>query len=124
MQSGVVNPQVRRLDILALAAVALCIPDFALAQVDTIRGAIAPTKITLTEAGCRPNAIAAQAGKTTFLIQNDRNGEGEWEILNQEEFVVEEREHIPPGASAMMIASLDSGVYEMVCGSLSSPMGF
>lgn len=123
MQSGAANLRVRRLDIFALAAVALCIPDFALAQADTIKGPVAPTQITLTEAGCRPNAIFAQAGKTTFLIQNDRKGEGEWEILNREEFVVDEREHIPPGVSASMTANLDSGVYEMVCGLLSSPMG-
>ena len=77
----------------------------------------------MTEAGCQPNAIAAQSGKTTFLIWNDRKSEGEWEILNQEEFVVAEREHIPPGVSATLTANLDSGVYEMVCGLLSSPMG-
>lgn len=124
MQSGVVSLQVRKLSVLAfLAATALFIADFALAQADTIRGPIVPTQITLTEAGCQPNAIAAQAGRTTFLIQNNRKGEGEWEILNQEEFVVDEREHIPPGAAATMIANLDSGVYEMVCGLLSSPMG-
>jgi iron uptake system EfeUOB component EfeO/EfeM len=98
MQSGFVNLQARTLDIFALAAVTLCIPDFALAQADTILRPVAPTQVALTEAGCQPNAIAAQAGKTTFLIQNDRKGEGEWEILNQEEFVVAEREHIPPAS--------------------------
>lgn len=124
MQSGVADPLLCRLSILALLAAAVpYIPDFALAQADTIRGPIAPTQITLTEAGCQPNAIAVQAGRTTFLIQNNRKSEGEWEILNQEEFVVAEREHIPPGVAATMTANLDSGVYEMVCGLLSSPMG-
>jgi iron uptake system component EfeO len=102
---------------------AICVSNFALAQADATRDDIEPTQIILTEAGCQPNAIAAEAGKITFLIHNNRKGEGEWEILNQEEFVVDEREHIPPGVSATMTANIDSGVYEMVCGLLSSPVG-
>jgi iron uptake system component EfeO len=78
--------------------------------------------ITLTDAGCQPALISVRAGSSSFLIQNDRKGEGEWEIL-KDDFVVDETEHIPAGALRTLTAKLDAGAYDMVCGLLSSPMG-
>jgi iron uptake system component EfeO len=110
------------LSALALVIGALGVAGDALGQADAAPIAPGPILVTLTDAGCQPNAIEAPAGKSTFKIQNASHHAVEWEIL-KDVMVVDERENILPGFSQSLTTTLDAGDYQMTCGLLSNPKG-
>ena len=76
----------------------------------------------MTDQGCKPEAVSAEAGKTTFRIKNESRRALEFEILKGVA-VVDERENILPGFAQSLTTTLDAGDYEMTCGLLSNPKG-
>ena len=99
----------------ACSALAVAVPALAFAGPEPIR-------VTVTDEGCNPNQISAEAGKSTFHIKNESRRALEWEILKGV-MVVDERENILPGFMQTLTTTLDAGDYEMTCGLLSNPRG-
>jgi len=84
-----------------------------------IAGAVA---VTVSAAGCTPNALEVTAGKASFVISNTSDRPVEWEILDGV-MVLAERENIAPGFSAELSERLKPGSYAITCGLLSNPRG-
>jgi iron uptake system component EfeO len=99
----------------ALTALAVAAPAVAFAGPE-------PILITVTDTGCSPDALSAEAGRSTFRIKNESRRALEWEILNGVK-VVDERENILPGFVQSLTTTLDPGEYQMTCGLLSNPKG-
>ncbi|MEA9995683.1 iron uptake system protein EfeO [Pseudomonas sp. 10B1] len=78
--------------------------------------------VTIHPHNCEPNALSVPAGRTTFRIVNRSERAVEWEILDGV-MVLEERENIAPGLSAVINANLKPGDYTITCGLLSNPHG-
>jgi iron uptake system component EfeO len=78
--------------------------------------------VTVTAAGCEPNALTASAGRTPFTVRNGSQRALEWEILDGV-MVVAERENIAPGLTATLAPRLEAGTYAITCGLLSNPRG-
>jgi iron uptake system component EfeO len=104
-----------------LGAAAVLAPLMIAAPAQAFAGS-APIDISVTDGGCKPDAVSLAAGKTTFRIKNESRRALEWEILKGV-MVVAERENILPGFVQPLTATLDAGEYQMTCGLLSNPKG-
>jgi iron uptake system EfeUOB component EfeO/EfeM len=82
----------------------------------------AEVTVTIHPGNCEPNALVVPAGRTAFRIVNRSERAVEWEILDGV-MVLEERENIAPGLSAVINANLKPGDYTITCGLLSNPHG-
>lgn len=82
----------------------------------------APVDISVTDSGCKPQAVDLPAGASTFRIKNESRRALEWEILKGV-MVVDERENILPGFVQSLTTTLDAGDYQMTCGLVSNPKG-
>lgn len=82
----------------------------------------AEVTVTIHAANCEPNALVLPAGRTAFRIVNRSERAVEWEILDGV-MVLEERENIAPGLSAVINTNLKPGDYTITCGLLSNPHG-
>ncbi len=78
--------------------------------------------ITISDKGCQPERLDVKPGRVAFKIRNASRRGVEWEIL-KDNMVVDERENIIPGFSAVLTTKLDADTYEMTCGLLSNPKG-
>jgi len=71
--------------------------------------------ITLTDAGCEPATIKADAGPTTFVVTNGGTSRvSEFEVLEGAK-IIGERENIAAGLSADFTLTLQPGSYTTAC---------
>lgn len=89
---------------------------------EVMKGQRVDATMTVTTAGCSPNALSVAGGSRTFEIVNEADRPIEWEILDGV-LVVAERENIAPGYRQTLTVQLRPGTYQMACGLLSNPRG-
>ena len=83
----------------------------------------ASVAIGVSETGCDPTQVTAQAGQVVFVITNDGTDVAEFEVVGADAKVLDEAENIVPGFVVNLSTRLDGGTYELVCGNLSAPRG-
>ncbi|MDO9410413.1 iron uptake system protein EfeO [Patulibacter sp.] len=73
-------------------------------------------KVELTDAGCTPNALTAEAGKVRFeAVNNGTSKTTEVELKNADGIILGERENLTPGLSGDFSLQLDAGDYVVYC---------
>jgi iron uptake system component EfeO len=78
-------------------------------------GQVSTIDITLSDSGCEPRSISAQAGPTTFKVTNDGSAAvTEFEVL-QDGRILGEVENIIPGADRSFSLTLKAGSYTTKC---------
>src|SRR5262245_15932686 len=105
----------------ALAAVPLLLA--ACGASGTPSGSGASLAMGVSESGCDPTALTAQAGQVVFVITNNGTDVAEFEVIGPDAKVLDEAENIVPGFVVNLSTRLDGGTYELVCGNLSAPRG-
>jgi len=80
-------------------------------------------EVGISESGCSPTTLTAASGPVLFVVTNDATDVGEFEIIGEDQRVIDEAENIVPGFVVNLSTRLDGGTYELVCGTLSSPRG-
>jgi iron uptake system component EfeO len=80
-------------------------------------------QVGVSEAGCSPTTLTADAGPVLFVITNNGTDVAEFEVIGADKKVLDEAENIVPGFVVNLSARLDGGTYELVCGNLSAPRG-
>lgn len=77
------------------------------------------TSVTATDDACRLSSTELKAGGNTFAISNKGRQTTEVYVYGKSGSsftkVIEEKEHIAPGTSAVVNAKLDKGTYEIAC---------
>ena len=79
--------------------------------------------VSVSDAGCDPKTVTADAGQVLFVVTNTGTDPAEFEIIGADQKVIDEAENIFPGFVVNLKSRLDGGTYELVCGTLSSPRG-
>lgn len=79
--------------------------------------------VSVSEDGCSPATVTTAAGPVTFVVTNDGNETGEFEIILDGTRVIDEVENIIPGFVVNMATRLDGGTYAMQCGNLQTTAG-
>lgn len=78
--------------------------------------------VAVTDKGCEPDELEAEAGKVSFEVKNDGDEELEFEILDGNR-VVDEVENVAPGFRRKFSTDLDAGTYALICGTTKSSRG-
>ena len=86
-------------------------------------GSAGKVAVGVSEAGCSPTSVKADAGPVLFVITNTGTDVAEFEVIGADKKVIDEAENIVPGFVVNLSALLDGGTYELVCGNLSAPRG-
>jgi iron uptake system component EfeO len=86
-------------------------------------GSAGKVAVGVSEAGCSPTTLKADAGPVLFVITNTGTDVAEFEVIGADKKVIDEAENIVPGFVVNLSALLDGGTYELVCGNLSAPRG-
>jgi iron uptake system component EfeO len=86
-------------------------------------GSAGKVAVGVSEAGCSPTTVKADAGPVLFVITNTGTDVAEFEVIGADKKVIDEAENIVPGFVVNLSALLDGGTYELVCGNLSAPRG-
>jgi len=72
--------------------------------------------VTITDDGCSPTDLKAEAGPTTFMVSNDDSAiNTEFEVLDGA-LIIGEKENLTAGLTGEVSANLDPGTYDIVCG--------
>lgn len=73
-------------------------------------------QVELTDAGCTPETLSAEAGKIRFeAINNGTSKTTEVELKNSDGIILGERENLTPGLSGDFSLQLDPGDYVVYC---------
>jgi iron uptake system component EfeO len=74
-------------------------------------------EVTISDSGCEPNSLSAQAGPTTFHVTNEDSGAvTEFELLSADKAtILGEKENLTPGLDASFSLTLDAGDYVTYC---------
>jgi len=83
----------------------------------------AAVKVTLTASGCDPASFNVAPGAVVFSVQNSSGSSGEFEILTSKPTIVGEVEKIPDDGADTLAVTLDTGTYDIVCGTGSKLTG-
>lgn len=72
--------------------------------------------VTITDDGCSPTDLKAEAGPATFNVKNDDAATNtEFEVLDGTR-IIGEKENLTAGLSGSVSVNLDPGTYDIVCG--------
>jgi iron uptake system component EfeO len=73
-------------------------------------------EVTLTDNGCQPPSISAEAGEIEFHVTNEGAGAvTEFEVLALDDSVLGEVENVAPGLHREFTMTLDEGSYITYC---------
>lgn len=73
-------------------------------------------KVELTDAGCSPESLEAEAGRIRFeAVNNGTSKATEVELKNADGIILGERENLTPGLSGDFSLQLDAGSYDVLC---------
>lgn len=110
----------------ALAALALplaaCSKDESSDSGSGAAGTTTELNVTVSEKGCEPSALEAEAGTVKVTVKNAGGGTGEFEIM-QGDKVVAEKENLAPNFTATVTAKVQAGSYELICYEKDKPKG-
>jgi iron uptake system component EfeO len=82
-------------------------------------GGASTLAVTLTDDGCDPTSLTADAGKVTFEVTSEATDRAEFEVLSATPEILAE-EFLEPGKSGTYTLSLDDGAYQIICGAPSN----
>ncbi len=80
--------------------------------------------VSSTDTACDLSATTAPAGNVTFSVKNDGSSETELYVLNPDESIVAEVEHIGPGLTRDLTVTLAAGTYIVECEPEAAEHGF
>ena len=73
-------------------------------------------EVELTDAGCSPESLQAEAGRIRFeAVNNGTSKATEVELKNADGIILGERENLTPGLSGDFSLQLDAGDYDVLC---------